>query len=528
MPRTRRSRIWLASGVVLLAAVVLVVAAAVAVGPLGSNHLRRRLAAALGAHLEGEVEIASLRARMWPRFEVAADGLVVRHRGRRDVPPLIVVRSVAVEASLLDVLRRHVRLVTLSGLEIHVPPDHYRDGAADGDRGTTDAANTHTATSTRGRAIVVDTLVTNDAQLSIIPREPAKPPRVWAIHRLRMQSVAFDRAMPFEAALANAVPPGEIGVQGSFGPWQAGKPGQTPLEGTFTLARADLGVFKGISGILSAHGEFGGVLGRIGIHGETDTPRFVVAVGGHPVPLHADYHATVDGTNGDTILDQIDGSFLGTRLVAKGRVVETAGRMGRTVALDVTMDHARLEDVLRLAAKAARPPMTGALELKTRFVLPPGDRDVVEKLRLDGEFAVARVTFTNIDVQHKVNELSHRSRGRAPAVKPDSVVSNFRGRFRLREATLGLDGLTFDMPGARVRLSGTYGLKPGRLDFKGLLSMDAKLSETQRGFKRLLLKAIDPFFKGKGGGSAIPIKIEGSRRAPSFGLDKGRVFKRGT
>jgi hypothetical protein len=528
MTRTRRSRIWLAGGALTLAAVVLAGAAAVAVVPLGSDRMRQRLAAALAAHLEGEVEIASLRAHVWPHFEVAADGLVVRHRGRRDVPPLIVVRSIAVEASLLDLFRRHVRLVTLSGLEINVPPDRNRGENADGDRGTTDAADAHAATRTGERAIVVDTLVTNDAQLSIIPREPAKPVRVWAIHRLRMQSVAFDRAMPFEAELANAVPPGEIVVQGSFGPWQAGKPGQTSLDGTFTLAHADLGVFRGISGILSAHGEFGGVLGRIGIHGETETPRFVVAVGGHPVPLHTDYHATVDGTNGDTMLDEIDGSFLGTRLVAKGRVVETPDRKGRTVALDVTMDHARLEDVLRLAAKPVRSPMTGALKLKTRFVLPPGDRDVVEKLRLDGEFAIATVTFTNIDVQSKVNELSHRSRGRAPAAKPDSVVSNFHGRFRLREATLGLDGLTFETPGARVRLSGTYGLKPERLDFKGVLAMDAKLSETQRGFKRLLLKAIDPFFKGKGGGSAIPIKIEGTRRAPSFGLDKGRVFKRGT
>jgi hypothetical protein len=33
-------------------------------------------------------------------------------------------------------------------------------------------------------------------------------------------------------------------------------PGRTPLKGKFTFGRADLSVFKGISGILSAHGTF--------------------------------------------------------------------------------------------------------------------------------------------------------------------------------------------------------------------------------------------------------------------------------
>ena len=40
------------------------------------------------------------------------------------------------------------------------------------------------------------------------------------------------------------------------------------------------------------------------------------------------------------------------------------------------------------------------------------------------------------------------------------------------------------------------------------------------------LKVVDPLFKTAGGGSAIPIKIVGTRDQPSFGLDKRRVFKR--
>jgi hypothetical protein len=350
---------------------------------------------------------------------------------------------------------------------------------------------------------------------------------VWAIHTLRMRGVSFDRPMPFDARLTNAIPPGEIDVHGSFGPWRAGEPGATPLEGTFTFADADLGVFEGISGILSAHGEFGGSLGRIGAHGETETPQFTVAVGGHPVSLHTDYHATIDGLTGDTLLDRIDAKFLDTALVAKGGVVDTPGDKGRIVTLDVSIERGRIEDLLRLAVKAPKPPLTGAVKLTTRLVIPPGKRDVAEKLQLDGRFGVAQARFTEIDIQKKINELSHRSRGKPPDAPEQNVVSNFNGRFDLRDAVLRLHPVTFNTPGAAVTLTGAYRLRPETLDFTGMLYMDAKISETQTGFKRLLLKVVDPLFSKNGGGSAIPIKIEGQRSDPQFGLDRSRLFRRG-
>jgi hypothetical protein len=360
----------------------------------------------------------------------------------------------------------------------------------------------------------------------IISRTEGKSPKVWDIHRLLMHNVGIAQTMPFEATLTNAVPPGEIGTKGRFGPWQSEDPGETPLDGTFTFDRADLGVFRGISGILSAHGHFGGTLARIDIHGETETPQFTVAVGGHPVPLHTVYHTVVDGTNGDTLLERIDGSFLNTSLVARGAVVETPGKQGRTVTLDVTMDKARLEDVLQLAVGAPRPPMTGALRLTTKLVLPPGERDVIEKLRLDGQFAIAGGRFTRLDVQKKINELSHRGSGKSPAVERQKVASDFTGRFALRDGVLELPSVTFDVPGAAVQLSGHYALRPGTLEFHGNLFLDAKVSETTTGFKSILLKVIDPLFR-KEGRTVIPIKIGGSRNDPSFGLDAKRVFGSG-
>jgi hypothetical protein len=39
------------------------------------------------------------------------------------------------------------------------------------------------------------------------------------------------------------------------------------------------------------------------------------------VPLHTDYKAVVDGTNGDTILKEVDARFLHSLIVSTGEVV---------------------------------------------------------------------------------------------------------------------------------------------------------------------------------------------------------------
>jgi hypothetical protein len=270
------------------------------------------------------------------------------------------------------------------------------------------------------------------------------------------------------------------------------------------------------------------MLERIEVQGQTETPDFAVSSSDLPVPLSTTYHAIVDATNGDTFLERVDATFLRTSLVAKGAVAHTPGRRkGRTISLDITMNSGRMEDVLRLAVKSSRPPMTGGLKLETAFVLPPGDVDVVRKLRLDGRFEIDNARFTDADVQKKINELSLRGRGRVDEkIAPARVASDFSGAFRLGGGRLAVPDVVFDVPGAAVQLAGSYGLESEELNFEGWLFLDARISETMTGFKSLLLKAVDPLFGRRGGGSAVPIRISGSRQAPSFGLDKGRIFRK--
>jgi len=107
------------------------------------------------------------------------------------------------------------------------------------------------------------------------------------------------------------------------------------------------------------------------------------------------------------------------------------------------------------------------------------------------------------------------------------VASNFRGDFKLADGTLMLRTLTFETPGASVQLAGDYNLRRETLGFTGMLLLDARISETQKGWKRMALKVLDPLFAKKGGeGTELPIKIQGKRSDPTFGLDRGRLFKR--
>jgi hypothetical protein len=170
--------------------------------------------------------------------------------------------------------------------------------------------------------------------------------------------------------------------------------------------------------------------------------------------------------------------------------------------------------------------MTGALHLETKFDLPPGDRDVVDKLLLNGRFAIRDGRFTNPDVQKRIVELSRRASGKKESLPTSTVDSDFSGRFSLGKGVLALPTVAFDVPGAAVRLSGRYNLRRETLAFSGDLFMDAKISETTTGWKSLLLKIVDPLFRRKGR-TVIPIRISGTRSKPSFGLDVGRVFNRG-
>lgn len=505
-------RWWLGAALLAIVVVLVILSLPITLEP----RIKQRLMDAISERFESRVDVEALTVSVLPRVRVSGRGLVLHHKNRTDVPPLVTIAAFSAEASLFAVLRDPLRLhaVRLEGLEINVPPGGMNLPDSDEQKGR----------EPRPSPLVIGELVSDGAVLRLLRSTPGSRPRLFEIRRLAMQDVGANHPWPFRTSLTNPTPPGQIQTEGTFGPWNASQPSQTPLAAEYRFENADLSVFKGIQGILVSTGRFGGILERIEVDGQATIPAFALATVGTPVHLETRFHSIVDGTSGDTRLQPVEARLIQSPLAASGDVVERDGQDGRTVSLSVMMTAARVEDILRLAVKGD-PGMTGGLTVSTSFVLPPGDRDVIEKLQLEGSFAVATARFTTAAIQAKVDAFSTKARGVRDET-PDPVVSNFRGRFAMKNGVIRFSSVAFSMPGTRVTLAGQYVMASEALDFRGTVHLDAKLSAMTTGMKSLLVRLVDGLFRHNDI-TVIPITVGGTASAPKVKLDIGRVFKRG-
>jgi hypothetical protein len=521
-------RPWVRTLLILFAiATVIVLCLPIALTP----GLRNRLTQALEERFDSDVELASLRITILPRLRVTGQGIVLRHTRRSDVPPLVQIASFSAEAHLWGLVGRTIRLndVRVDGLEVNVPPGGVKldPNTSAASKDTSEKAAPGAASGdSRSSPLIVDRLLADRAVLRIIRGDPAKAPRIWEIAHLSMQRVGSNDPWPFRAQLTNPIPPGHLDVQGTFGPWNSPEPSRTPLGAEYEFRDADLGIFNGIRGVLQSNGKFDGVLDQIQVVGSADVPEFALEDVGQPVPLKTTFTAIVDGTNGNTWLKPVNAQIGSSPLVAQGGIVEGEAKDGRTIELDIVMNDARVEDVLKLAVKSSQPALVGGLELNAKMLLPPGKTAVIEKLELDGSFKIASARFTEGGLQAKLNELSQKARGDGQSGEPaNRVASDFAGRFVMDKGVIRFARLSFAVPGARLNLAGTYAVRSEALDFRGTVSMDAKISELTTGFKSVLLKAVDPLVR-RNGQTVIPITIGGTAEKPKFGLDVKRTLTR--
>ena len=506
----------------LIITAALLVAAVVAVtwGVRATPRVRERLIAALNERFETRIDLETLDVALMPRPRVAGSGFKFRKGGRTDVPPLISLGSFEASAGIMGLLRSpiHLKTVSLHELEIYVAPGGLRMGGGDEE---------HQAHAERPSPILIDRIESAAARLVIPSRKPGRLPRIFEINDLVMTDFGVTGGSPFSAGVLNPVPRGRVETTGSFGPWHADEPGLTPVSGSYTFTNADMDVIKGISGILSSVGEYRGRLERIEVDGQAEIPDFAIDLAAQPVPLSTRFTAIVDGTNGDTFLERVEATLGESKILAHGSVVRTEEVKGRHVTLDVEIDGARMEDLMRLAVKSAKPPLTGNVDIRTKFLLPAGEADVIDRLQLDGAFSIGQARFANVDVQKKIATLSLRGQGEETAV-PDgqSVVSNMSGKFVMKDSRLTFTGLSFAVPGAVVQLDGTYEMRGETLNFTGYLLTEATLADMTSGIKSVIARLAQPLFSRKGGGSRLPIRISGPRAKPAFGLDVKRVFRR--
>src|SRR5205085_2509956 len=211
--------------------------------------------------------------------------------------------------------------------------------------------------------------------------KPHKPPKEFLIHYLAMNSVGSNQTIPYNATLTNPIPKGEIHAQGTFGPWNVPHPARTPVTGKSEFNNANLDTINGLAGIISSVGDFKGPLDRIEVQGSTETPNFQIDAGGKAVPLSTKFSAVVDGSDGDTYLTRVDGKFLNTQLVAKGKVIGLEGVKGREVEIDFTIDRGRVEDLLQLAMNSPKPLLVGPAQMRAHILIPVAKgKQVIDKM----------------------------------------------------------------------------------------------------------------------------------------------------
>jgi len=453
---------------------------------------------------------------------VEGDNVLLRHKGRHDIAPMFVMKrfSFDVDLGTLFDSPKRVQLVVIDGMEINIPPKGQRPDFTPDDRDD----HKEKKYEQPGTDVIFDKVLINDSMLSLLPRNEGKKPLQFDLHQIQLLSAGRYVAMKYKASLTNAKPPGEIDSEGNFGPWAATEPGDTPLDGDYVFDKADLGVFRGIAGILHSTGKFEGTLDEITAKGEATVPDFRLKKPGHRVPLKTKFEVLVDGTNGNTVLKPVIGTLGTTTFTTSGAVLKHEDEHHRTISLDVDMPRGNLRDLLTLAMKG-EPFMAGQIALKTKIDIPPLSGSVKEKLLLDGRFEITEGHFLKSKIQDKIDELSRRAQGQPKNMEIDEVVMNMAGAFKLDDQTITFKNLSFAVPGSGVDLAGNYDIDQDVIDFRGTLKLDAKISQTLTGWKHWLAKPIDPFFSKNGAGTFVHIQVTGSSKDPKFGREKGSKDK---
>lgn len=453
-----------------------------------------------------KIRITSFRQTFFPHPGCVAEGVTLIRNGERNAAPLATIRKVSIQGSYSGLLSspRRVTRVVAEGLHVTIPAHGL--------------AEPPPRPNAKKPDMVVGEFVADGSVLDVAPAAQDKDSLRFQMRRLTLASVERGQPFTFRATFLNPEPPGEVSAAGRFGPMHSGDMARTPISGTYSFRHADLGVFPGITGLLSSEGKFDGPLGDLKVEGTTGTPDFALKRSKHPIPVSTSFQAIVNGTTGDVILKPVDARMLRTRVIFAGNIAGKSGQPGKTVTLDLASKDGRIQDLLRLILKSPRPPLSGAITFQGKAVVPPEHRKFIEKLFLMGDFGIGSSRFTSGKTQGNVNLLSERAQGGKDYDDPESVVSDIHGHVVLRNGTATLSHLSFSVPGAFAYFDGTYNLLNEHINLAGTLRMDATVSQATKGVKSFLLKAVDPFFKKKNAGAVLPVKLTGTYSHPVFAL----------
>ena len=186
--RPRSAKKWLAAAGITCLLLILVFAAA---APALSRTARSRIQRALEDRFASDLQIQNLKVSLFPSVVVTGDAAIFRLKKHPEDPPLIQIAKFTARGNILGLLARHISVVRLEGLSIHVPPK-------DPDAARAPAGNQSSP------YFVIDEIIADGTTLSTIPRDASKEPLVFDIKKLRLRGGGSNSPFAFEAILTNA------------------------------------------------------------------------------------------------------------------------------------------------------------------------------------------------------------------------------------------------------------------------------------------------------------------------------------
>ena len=494
---------------IVLGVFVAVIAIGFAVVAMHWPFTQASVVAGLEQRFGSHVEIKSFHSSFFPP-QCVAEGVTFRRSTQAGVVPIATVARLTIDGSypgFFEVPKRIGR-VTVEGLHVFVSPASERAGPQ--------------APSTAGanqQQVEIGELSADNSIVEFASGEAGAKPMRFDIHKLKIDKVTEGKPLAFHTELSNPLPPGEIRADGEFGPLDTNNPEGAPASGSYTFERANLGVFPGLGGTLYSSGKFEGKLNQLEVAGMTETPDFNVSPNPHVVHLRTQFHAVVNGWNGDVSLKNVKAQLNNSTVLARGEIASKKGSDGKTVSLTGIQNEGNITDWLELLAHNHHAKMTGAMKFRTIVYVPPGEQDFIKRVNLRGDFEIGQAEFTKPTTQQQVNNLSRIAQGQKASDDPESVFENMRGHVEMENAVANVSDLYFGVPGALAHMHGTYGIESDKIDLHGNLRVDQKLSKGESGVKGAFLKVIEPMMKKKRAGEVVPVKITGTMKDPSYGLD---------
>ncbi|PYV79728.1 MAG: hypothetical protein DMG93_20290 [Acidobacteria bacterium] len=456
--------------------------------PFTESAIRKDLASAASAR----VQFGSFHKQYFPPGCVAEN---VSFQRDASAPPFITIRRLTISSNLAGLLRHRVGLFRAEGTHVIAAPNEFGRNQV-------------------RKQTTIDNFVANDAVLEVSEKN-AQPPLRFIFHRFSLQNLNGQGTTTFAAEFDNPEPHGVLKASGQFGPWNSNEPVATPVSGSYSLERADLGVFHSIGGTVSSTGTFNGTLKELGVEGSTHSPEFVVAKTRHGIPLDTRFSALVDATKGDVTLRSVTAHFGKDLIDAHGSIARRQDGH-RSAIIDLDCNWGRIEDTFYPFIHTPSSPLAGDVAFQMHVTLPSGHEPFLKKIQLDSTFKIQNAKFTNPQTEIRVSRVSS-----PPEQDDNQTLADFQGSVTLRGRVAHFSSLSVHDRDAAALLRGNFDLTDHKVNLHGNLKTAASLTKTTHGIKAVFAKAIEPFFKKKPHKTVVPVHIGGTYSHPSFGLDLG-------